>query len=228
LIHHRDTENTEFFQNTFSVFRELCVSVVKILMKIAIFGSTGGTGRELVKQGLELGYDVTAFARTPSKLDEFNHENLSIIQGDVFNYSDVEKAIIGQNAVISALGNPTLKVDTTTSEGTRNIIKAMQTALGVGDSYEQAGFFFTKIIIPTLLKNAIADKEIQEQIIRESDLDWTIVRPGGLLNKPKTSQYRHGLDKLISGRISRADVAEFMLKQINSDEYLRKTPAICY
>jgi putative NADH-flavin reductase len=207
-------------------------------MKIAIFGSTGGTGKELVKQALELGYDVTAFARTPSKLDEFKHENLSIIQGDVFNYSDVERAIIGQDAVISALGNPTLKVNTTTSEGTRNIVKAMQatgikrficeTSLGVGDSYEQAGFFFTKIIIPTLLKNAIADKEIQEQIIRESDLDWTIVRPGGLLNKPKTSQYRHGLDKLISGRISRADVAEFMLKQINSDEYLRKTPAICY
>jgi putative NADH-flavin reductase len=207
-------------------------------MKIAIFGSTGGTGKELVKQGLELGYAVTAFARTPAKLDEFKHENLKIIQGDVFNYEEVEKTIIGQDAVISALGNPTLKVDTTTSEGTRNIVKAMQaagikrficeTSLGVGDSYEQAGFFFTKIIIPTLLKNAIADKEIQEQIIHESDLDWTIVRPGGLHNKPKTSQYRHGIDKSISGRISRADVAEFMLKQINSDEYLRKTPAICY
>jgi putative NADH-flavin reductase len=207
-------------------------------MKIAIFGSTGGTGKELVKQGLELGYDVTAFARTPSKLDEFKHENLSIIQGDVFNYSNVEKAIIGQNAVISALGNPTLKVDTTTSEGTRNIVKAMQTAgikrficetsLGVGDSYEQAGFFFTKIIIPTLLKNAIADKEVQEQIIQASDLDWTIVRPGGLRNSAKTSTYRHGLDKSINGQISRADVAEFMLKQISSDEYLRKTPAICY
>jgi putative NADH-flavin reductase len=207
-------------------------------MKIAIFGSTGGTGKELVKQGLELGYDVTAFARTPSKLDELKSDNLKIVQGDVFNYSDVEKAIFGQNAVISALGNPTLKVDTTTSEGTRNIVKAMQiagikrficeTSLGVGDSREQAGFFFTKIIIPTLLKNAIADKEIQEQIIQASDLDWTIVRPGGLRNSAKTSVYRHGLDKSINGQISRADVAEFMLKQISSDEYLRKTPAICY
>jgi putative NADH-flavin reductase len=207
-------------------------------MKIAIFGSTGGTGKELVKQGLELGYQVTAFVRTPSKLEEFKHENLTIIQGDVFSYSDVEKAIIGQEAVISALGNPTLKVNTTTSEGTRNIVNAMQTAgikrficetsLGVGDSREQAGFFFSKIIIPTLLKNAIADKEIQEQIIQASDLDWTIVRPGGLRNSEKTSKYRAGLDKDISGNISRADVAEFMLKQINSDEFLRKTPAICY
>jgi putative NADH-flavin reductase len=207
-------------------------------MKIAIFGSTGGTGKELVKQGLELGYEVTAFARTPAKLDEFKHENLKIVQGDVFNFADVEKAIIGQDTVLSALGNPTLKPNNTTSEGTRNIVKAMQvndvkrfvceTSLGVGDSREQAGFFFSKIIIPTLLKNAIADKEIQEQIIRESDVDWIIVRPGGLKDSPKTSKYRAGLDKSISGNIARADVAEFMLKQINSDQYLRKTPAICY
>ena len=122
-------------------------------MKIAIFGSTGGSGKELVKQGLELGYEVTAFARTPEKLDEFKHENLKIVQGDVFNYEDVERAIIGQNAVLSALGNPTLKPNNTTSEGTRNIVKAMQTnnvrrficetSLGVGDSREQAGFFFS-------------------------------------------------------------------------------------
>jgi putative NADH-flavin reductase len=207
-------------------------------MKIAIFGSIGGTGKELIKQGLELGHEVTAFARTPSKLDEFRHENLKIVQGDVFNFEDVEKAVIGQDAVLSALGNPTLKQDNTTSEGTRNIVKAMQkhgvkrficeTSLGVGDSREQAGFFFSKIIIPTLLKHAIADKEIQEQIIRESDLDWVIVRPGGLTDGPKTSKYRAGLDKDISGKISRADVAEFMLKQLDSGDFLRKTPAICY
>lgn len=207
-------------------------------MKIAIFGSTGGTGKQLVRQALELGYEVTAFARTPTKLDEFNSEKLKIVQGDVFNFAEVENAIVGQDAVLSALGNPTLKVDNTTSEGTRNIVKAMQengikrfvceTSLGVGDSREQAGFFFSKIIIPTLLKNAIADKEIQEQIIRDSNLDWIIVRPGGLKNAPKVSKYRHGLDKSINGSIARADVAEFMLKQLTSDEYLRKTPAICY
>jgi putative NADH-flavin reductase len=181
---------------------------------------------------------VTAFARTPEKLDEFKHENFKIVEGDVFNYEDVERAIIRQDAVLSALGNPTLKPNNTTSEGTRNIVKAMQThnvrrficetSLGVGDSREQAGFLFSKIIIPTLLKNAIADKEIQEQIICKSDMDWTIVRPGGLKNSPKTSKYRAGLDENISGNIAREDVAEFMLKQINSNEFLRKTPAICY
>ena len=209
------------------------------IMKIVIFGSTGGTGKQLVKQGLELGYEVTAFARTPSKLDEFKHEKLTIIKGDVLNYSDVEKAIIEHDAVLSSLGSPTLKAgDTTLSEGTKNIIKAMsannvrrficETSLGVGDSYGQPGFIFTKIIEPLFLKHAFADKEIQETEIKASNLDWIIIRPGGLNNKPKTSKYRHGLDKTITGNISRADVAEFMLKQINSDEYLRKTPAICY
>lgn len=208
-------------------------------MKIAIFGSTGGTGRELVKQALEIGYAVTAFARSSEKLDDLKHENLRIVKGDVVNYEDVEKAVEGQEAILSALGSPTLKAgDTTLSEGTKNIIKAMEvngvnrficeTSLGVGDSYGQPGFFFTKIVVPTILKHAFADKEIQEQIIQASNLDWIIVRPGGLNNKPKTSIYRHGLDKSISGNISRADVAEFMLKQLKSDEYLRKTPAICY
>lgn len=208
-------------------------------MKITIFGSTGGTGRELVKQGLELGHEVTAFARTPAKLDDLRRENLKIAQGDVLNLPDVKKAIVGQDAVLSALGSPTLRSgDTTVSEGTKNIIAAMkkhgirrficETALGVGDSSDQPGFFIRKIFIPIVLKNVFPEKEIQEELIRKSDLDWIIVRPGGLTNGKKTSRYRHGLDKNIRGRVSRADVAEFMLNQLESDEYLRQTPAICY
>jgi putative NADH-flavin reductase len=208
-------------------------------MKIAIFGSTGGTGRELIKQALELGHEITAFARTPSKLEDLKHENLRIVQGDVLDADAVAKAITGQDTVLSALGSPTLKAgDTTLSDGTKNIIKAMQekgvkrfvceTSLGVGDSYGQPGFLFTNLIVPMFLKHAFADKEIQEADIKASDLDWVIVRPGGLTKGAKTSKYRHGLDKDIKGQISRADVAEFMLKQISSDEYLRKTPAICY
>ncbi|MEP7037968.1 MAG: SDR family oxidoreductase [Acidobacteriota bacterium] len=208
-------------------------------MKIAIFGSTGGTGRELVRQALELGHEVTAFARSPEKLDDLKRENLRIVKGDVVNYADVEKAAAGQEAVLSALGSPTLKAgDTTLSDGTKNIIEAMEadgvkrfvceTSLGVGDSYDQPGFLFMKVLVPLFLKNAFADKQIQEKYIKASNLDWIIVRPGGLTNGEKTGEYRHGLDKDISGRISRADVAEFMLKQLQSDEYLHKTPAICY
>ncbi len=208
-------------------------------MKITIIGSTGGTGLELVKQALELGHEVTAFARTPAKLDDLQHDNLRIVQGDVKNPADVEKAIESQEAVLSALGSPTLKSgDTTLSEGTKNIVEAMkrygvrrfvcETGLGVGDSKDQPGFFIRKIFIPLVLKNVFPEKEIQEEIIRKSGLDWIIVRPGGLTNGNKTSRYRHGSDKNIKGRISRADVAEFMLEQMESDQYLHQTPAITY
>lgn len=209
-------------------------------MKIAILGSTGGTGRELVKQALELGHEVTAFARNPAKLDDLRHPNLKIVQGDILNLSDVEKAVAGQEAVLSALGSPTLRSgDTTVSEGTKNVIEAMkkhgvkgficETALGVGDSSDQPGFFIRKIFIPLLLKkNVFPEKEIQEELIRNSGLDWIIVRPGRLTNGKRTSRYRHGLDKNIRGKVSRADTAEFMLKQLESDQYLRQTPAICY
>jgi putative NADH-flavin reductase len=208
-------------------------------MKIAIFGSTGGTGRELVRQALEQNHIVTAFARTPSKIGDLRHENLEIVEGNVINLDDVEKAVIGQEAILSALGSPSLKAgDTTLSNGTKNIIRTMEkhgvrrficeTSLGVGDSDGQPGFFFTKIVVPFLLKNVFADKEIQERDIKASRLDWIIVRPGRLTNGKKTEKYRHGLDKAIAGSISRADVADFMLKQLARDEYLRKTPAICY
>jgi len=208
-------------------------------MKIAIFGSTGGTGRELVKQALEIGHEVTAFARSPEKLDDLKNENLRLAQGDVLDYEAVAGAIKNQDAVLSALGSPTLRAgDTTLSDGTKNIIRAMreesvkrfvcETSLGVGDSYGQPGFAFTKIVVPLILKHAFADKEIQEKDIKASNLDWTIVRPGGLTNGERTGKYRHGSDKSISGKISRADVAEFMLKQLTGDEYLRQTPAICY
>ena len=208
-------------------------------MKIVIFGATGGTGRELVKQALQQNHEVTAFARTPAKLDALKHANFKIAAGDVVNFDDVEKAVAGRDAVLSALGSPSLKAgDTTVSDGTRNIITAMEksgvrrfvceTSLGVGDSYGQPGFIFTRIFVPLLLKNVFADKEIQERDIRSSNLEWIIVRPGRLTNGARTGQYRDGMDKQISGSISRADVADFMLKQLASDQYLRQTPAICY
>ena len=207
-------------------------------MKIAVFGSTGGTGRAIVKQALAARHEVMAFARSPEKLGDLHHEMLAILKGDVLIYADVARAVLGQDAVLCALGNPTLKPDTTTSNGTKNIIRAMtehcvkrficETTLGVGDSNGQPGFIFTKIVVPVVLKNAMADKELQETAIRESSLDWTIVRPGGLTNGERTGVYRYGMERSIAGRISRADVADFILRQLESDEFIGKTPAICY
>src|SRR5690349_14536213 len=150
-------------------------------MKLLIIGSTGGTGRELVKQGLEQGHQVTAFARTPSKLG-VSHHNLRIAQGDVTDQASLEAAMAGQEAVLCALGTKVIRKSTIQSDGTRNIIQAMQrngvkrlvleTSLDLGDSRGQLGFFFAHVIRPTLLRNIFVDKELQERMVQESGLDW--------------------------------------------------------
>jgi putative NADH-flavin reductase len=158
------------------------------------------------------------------------------VAGDVVNFEAVEKAIVGQDAILSALGSPTLKKNRVLSDGTKNIISAMEkhgvkrfvceTALGVGESKNQPGFVFNSFVVPFLLRNVFADKEIQERDIKRSNLEWIIVRPGGLTNGAKTGNYRYGLNRSIKGRIARADVADFMLRQLKNDEFLRQTPAI--
>ena len=208
-------------------------------MKLLIIGSTGGTGRELVKQGLEQGHQVTAFARTPSKL-AFSHHNFRIAQGDVTDYGSVDSAIAGQDAVLCALGTRVIRKNTIQSDGTRNIVQGMkkngvkrlvvETSLDVGDSRGQLGFFFAHVIRATFLRNIFEDKELQERIVRESQLDWIIVRPAMLTDGPQTGKYRSGFsaaDK-ITRKISRADVADFMLKQATSNEFLRQTPGLSY
>ncbi len=209
-------------------------------MKLLIFGATGGTGQELVKQALVQGHVVTAFVRTPAKLT-LQHPKLRTAQGDILNAAAIEKVMEEQEVVLSALGGKTTKPNTTMSDGTKNIIDAMkkfgvkrficETAWGVGDSRPYSGFFYGKIIIPLFLKNPYADKDVQERYIRESDLEWVIVRPTGLTNGARTGQYHVVTDYSsanIKGTISRADVAAFMLKQLSDNTYLRKTVGISY
>lgn len=208
-------------------------------MKLLIMGSTGGTGRELVKQALEQGHKVTAFARTPSKLG-ISHHSLCIVQGDVTDKASVEAAVAGQDAVLCALGTRVIRKNSLQSEGTRNIVQAMQrtgvtrlvleTSLDLGDSRGQLGFFFAYVIRGTFLRNIFEDKELQERIVRESGLEWIIVRPAMLNDGPRTGNYRAGFsasDK-ITRKISRADVADFMLKQAASKDFLRQTPGLSY
>lgn len=209
-------------------------------MKLIIFGATGGTGRELVRQALAQGHMVTAFARHPAAL-EVRHDNLRVVQGDITDYASVERAIGGREAVVSALGSPTLRKNTVLSDGTRHIIRAMEKAgvrrlvfessLGIGDSKDQVGWFVTWVFRPLVIRHVFADKEIQERYIRESSLDWVIVRPGRLTNGPRTGHYRRGAEineAAIGKSISRADVAAFMLEQVTDDTYLRKTPGVSY
>lgn len=212
-------------------------------MKLIVFGATGGTGQQVVQQALAQDHAVTVFVRNPAKFG-VNHPNLKIAQGDVMDLASVERVLPGHDVVLVALGAPARDKGKVRSKGTRNIISAMektgvrrlvcQTSLGYGDSLQvldRAPLHFKYIIVPFLLRGAFADHELQEDFIKRSDLDWIIVRPGNLTDGEKTGHYRHGFpasDKAITVNISRADVADFILKQLSDDTYLRKTPGLSY
>ncbi len=205
-------------------------------MKIAVFGATGGTGRNFVQQALDSGFEISALVRqTASPLEP--HERLVIQQGDVLDPDAVQKTLAGVDAVVVSLGNTAGNPAMVCSLGTENIIHEMEkidglrrlvvvTSLGVGDSTEQVPFFF-KMLMKTALRGAMADKEKQEAIVRQSGLDWIIVRPGGLTDEPATGSYRVGLESdIVAGQIPRADVAAFLLRQLTEDTFLYQTPAI--
>ena len=209
-------------------------------MKIVIFGSTGGTGRELIGQALDQGHHVTAQARSPEKLEDLEHPELVVVRGNVLDHADVEREIDGQEAVLCAIG---AGADRTTlrEDGTRVIVAAMEklgvsrlvclSSLGVGDSRANLPFFTKYVIVGIFLRHAFADHERQETIVRKSSLAWTIVRPPQLKDGPRTGEYRSGFpptDRSTQGKISRADVADFMLKQLTDDAFIRKSPGVSY
>ena len=209
--------------------------------RVLIVGATGGTGRQLVAQALERGYAVTALVRSPAKF-QVAHPQLTVIQGDVLDHASVEAAVRGQEAVVSALGHKRFFYPTRIlSEGTRNILRAMrthavprlvcETSLGLGDSAGRLGLYYTLFTIPVILPFYFWDKTRQERIIAESDAEWVIVRPGVLNNADKRGRLRHGPGVgsfLGTVRISRADVADFMLNQLESDTYLRAAPGVAW
>ena len=207
-------------------------------MRLTIFGSTGSIGRQLVKQALECGHTVTAFVRDPSKM-EIEHNNLKLVQGDVFDSASVEQAVIGQDAVLCSLGAGAK--GTVRTEGTKNIVRAMekagvqrfvcQSTLGVGDSRGNLNFFWKYIMFGGLLRRAYADHVRQEETVQQSHLNWTIVRPAAFTDGEHTGKYRHGFagsDKSTTLKISRADVADFMLKQLTDNTYFCQTPGLSY
>ena len=209
-------------------------------MKLVIFGSTAGTGRELLEQALAEGHDVTAFARSPEKIEDLDSPGLRVVQGDVLGSDAVAEAVAGQEAVLCTIGTGAERTSLR-EQATRNIVQAMdsagvqrlicQSSLGIGDSRSNLGFFTRHVIVGVFLRHAFADHERQEAVIKESSLKWTIVRPPHLLDAPRTGVYRHGFsttDRDIRGKISRADVADFMLKQLTDDSYVHRTPGVSY
>jgi putative NADH-flavin reductase len=209
-------------------------------MKLVIFGSTGGTGRQVVQQALDQGHMVTAFARDPNKIN-IKHSNLRIVQGDVMDAISVEQAIRGQDAVVCVLGAGKQLKGTVRSEGTQQIIRAMQkvgvrrlicqSTLGAGDSWGSLNFFWKYVMFGFILRHVFADHEKQENEVRQSNLAWTIIRPGAFVDGDRTGNYRYGFpgtDKSSKLKISRADVADFILKLLANDTYIHKTPSVSY
>lgn len=209
-------------------------------MNLLIYGASGATGHELVKQALAQGHHVTAFVRNPSKL-KIAHDKLKVIQGDVTDYKGVETSVKGQDAVLSALGAASpFKYDQSVVEGASNIIRAMESNgvsrfiymsfVGVKESRNTAGFVI-KYIAPKLLSTEINGHEAREKMIKQSQLGWTIVRAPTLSNGKHLTQFRSGEDISSKGftvMISRADVADFMLQQLTDSKFLRKTPSVMY
>ena len=209
-------------------------------MKLIVFGSTGPTGRQVVTQALEQGHDVTAFARSPDKFDQ-KHAKLHVIKGNVLDFASVERAIQGQDVVLCTLGMPPKDKNNLRANGTKNIIRAMektgvrrficQSSYGVGDTSDTLPFLMKYLIVPFILRRAFADHEVQENYIKESQLDWIIARPAALTDGEHTGSYQHGFtsdNKTVTFKISRADTADFMLKQLADNNYLQKTPSISY
>lgn len=207
-------------------------------MKVLVIGATGAAGREIIAQGMNLGHEMTAFIRSDCHRDF--PKGTQQVRGDIMSTTSLEIAVEGHQAIISALGTRQLRPTTLLSEGTRNLIYSMKTVgvkrficitgVGAGDSYGHGGFLCNNILYPFLLKNMYADKNRQESIIRRSELDWTVIRPALLTNGPRTERYRvlNDLTGIQMKRISRSDVAHFIISMLDSPESKHTTYNITY
>jgi putative NADH-flavin reductase len=210
-------------------------------MKITIFGATGKVGRHLVDQALERGDRVTAFVRDPSKLTTHRHERLKVVQGNVQNPKDVEQAVAGTDAVLSALGQTKTSSKDVLTEGIKNIVAAMNkhgvrrlvslTGAGVRDPKDEPKLVDRVIgsLLKLLQRDLLEDALGAARVIQESGLDWVIVRAPVLNEGEKKGEYRVGYVGKESGtRLSRADLAGFMLEQTTDDTYLHQAPMVSY
>jgi putative NADH-flavin reductase len=207
-------------------------------MNLVVFGASGGTGHEVVREALARGHSVTAFVRQPAKL-RVRDAALRIVEGDVGEAAAVSEAIAGQDAVISTLGvSRPLKSDAVVIDGIRHIVSAMEAArvkrllyqsfIGVRDSRHAVGFVL-RFIAPLPLRHEIADHEAKESIIQPTGLDWTIARPPKLTGGARTGTIRVG-EQIRTlhpvPMVSRSDVAAWMIDELERREYVRKIARI--
>ena len=207
-------------------------------MRVLILGATGRTGRELVRQALERDMQVTAFGRAIERLPT-SGAALRVVRGDVADATALADAIAGHDAVVSALGvSRTLSADPVVVAGIRHMLDGMRahdvrrvvylSFVGVRDSRQAAGPLI-RFVARFPLRHEIADHEAKEQLIRASATAWTIVRAPKLSDGQATGRYRSGesiVARSVFPTLARADVADFMLRQLTDDTHVRKAPRI--
>ena len=203
--------------------------------KTLVVGGTRGIGLEFLINAVGSGFPVKLLARTPQKF-KYKHKKLEVVKGDLLDRESLRSSLTDiENVVLSVGIKPTFKTVNLFSEGTKVLIDEMKkagvenlycvTGIGAGDSKGLGGFLYNKVALKTILKSMYEDKDRQEELIKNSSLNWVIIRPGFLTNGKLTEKYRV-LKEYDSntkvGMISRADVGEFILKAIDSKKYFGK------
>lgn len=209
-------------------------------MKIVVFGASRGVGINVVEQALQAGHKVTAFVRSPATF-KLQHANQNIFKGDAMDASAVEQAIAGQEAVISALGPTHPPVPHMMETSAKNIVAGMKkhgirrlistTGAGVRQPEDQPKLIdhFIGFLLNTLAKDVVLDSAANVHVIQSSDLDWTVVRYPRLVDGERKGMYRVGYVGKDSGtQITRADGADFVLKELVEKKWLRKLPVVSY
>lgn len=207
-------------------------------MRITVFGASGSVGRHVVEQALRNGHDVTAFTRDRARITA-SDPRLEIVEGDATDPEALLPAVKGVDAVIVALGDgrkggireagTAAVIDAMESAGVRRLI--CQSTIGVGDSRGNLTFWWKYVVFGALLRPAYQDHVRQEELVRASALDWTIVRPSAFTDGPVTGGYRHGFDgqdRTTQLKIARADVAHFLIGQLDDDSHVGRAVSLSY
>ena len=207
-------------------------------MKIIVFGATGRTGQLVVRQSLEKGYQVVAFTRSPQKL-ALDGADLAIFEGDIQDAPQVSAAIEGTDAVISTLGPRDNRQQYVITSGMENILLGMKqhgvsrlimtTGAGVGDPNDKPGLFdkLMNLLLGIISRNVYLDMAKTSELVRKSDVDWTIVRAPMLTDGPESGEIKAAwVGKGLGMRISRKDLASFIVAQLNDGIYLHQAPAV--
>lgn len=207
-------------------------------MKVLVVGATGTVGKLAVREMLSEGHEVTAFARSPEKL-QVEDKKLSLLAGDALSEEVVAAAVKGHDAVVITLGSGMSRKSVIRSVGTMNVIQGMhkhgvqrliiQSTLGAHESWSNLNFFWKRIMFGLLLRPVFLDHQLQEQLVRASGLNWTIVRPSAFAAGPATGTYKENFkpsERNLILKIARSDIASFLTRQLSDAQYLQRAVGI--